>query len=389
MMRKLISPSSVPDKARVGSTDYLRAVRANEVLISGYNRTSTKPKLKFPGYDTDSIKAVIRSLANGCCGYCGQRVKGIETVIVEHFRPKAELLFQVSPFSPYKVKEKLKSGGRVVSCDFGYFEYGDDLKNMIPACSGCNTGEGNSGIYVTKYIDGARMAGLLEQGVAYGKNNFFPLYGINKRDGVLQDPRIVLMSVGDIEAERPLLFNPLLDEPSDIFAYKMMEVSVSTKYAFIQIRPKPNATKFQRLKAEASISLLGLNRRELCHKRAVKENYLEQLLREIVSSCQGMDYTPSKWGRFSKKYADQFCLENSELIGHGMERFRQLGGKIRSKIIASVDCTEKSIFTLSDNFFVIIKELSEFSDAIQANLTLSSEESRTVEQLMDNLDHLG
>ena len=136
-MRKLITPSSVPDKVRVGSTDYSNAVRANELLIAGYDASSTnnKPKLKFPGYGTESIKEIIRLLANGCCGYCGQRVQGIETVVVEHFRPKAKLLFQASPFSPYKVKDPVLNRGRVVTCEYGYFEFGDDLRNMIPACS--------------------------------------------------------------------------------------------------------------------------------------------------------------------------------------------------------------------------------------------------------------
>lgn len=386
-MRKLAFSTNVPLKAQVGSTDFVDAVSANEVLVRNYGASyaASKPKLKFPGYTSEPVKRIVRSSANGCCGYCGQRVEGTQTVVVEHFRPKAELHFQASPFSPYKIKEKVRFYEVIVTCDFGYFKFGDDLKNMIPSCSACNSGQGVSGIYVNKCIDNAKHFGFLEKNISYGKDNFFPLYAVRKRSVAWVDSRTNQISVDNINLERPLLFNPYVDRPDDLFSYKKELLSGCTNNTFIQIRPKRNASKYQRLKAEASINLLGLNRKELCHKRSVKNNVLLLLLREVVASCERMDYTPSKWGRFSKKYADQFCLDNSELVGFAMVQYMSLGNVIRSKIIDNVVCTEKSIFTLNDDFFVMIKELSDFSGAIQANSSLRAVEDRGMEELMDCL----
>ena len=390
-MRKLLKPENVPESSISSSPCYQEALAANRCIVVSYGRNPTeeKPALKFPGYNSPSLKQAIRVVASGCCGYCGKRVTGSHTPVVEHYRPKAALYFQSNPFSPFLVSKKVKKADSSIECLFGYYQFGDDANNMIPSCATCNTGQGNSGIYVTKMVDGEKSSGCLDSEVSFGKNNFFPLHFKKGKGKRLSDPRYSLQSVDDIGAERPLLFNPYVDDPEKLFQYKDTGISNRTNQAFIQIRPNRNGSNYQRLKAQASISLLGLNRKELCHDRADKYIRLESLKNEMSVTILSKDWCPSKWGGFSRRYANEFRTEHSSLIGFGKVidgHLGNLGHQIRSIIVMCVQCNEVNIFTNDDDFFDVINELTTFSAKISENYgyTVPEDSSRQLTDLIFN-----
>jgi hypothetical protein len=371
-MRKLNTLQVIPEKVQRGSSSFLYTVRQNKNLVDSFDPTKKKPELTFPGYNSDNLKEGIRALADGCCGYCGGRLDGKVTVVVEHYRPKKELRFQETPLSPHQSKKvyNIDSSGNITKCSFGYYQFGDDALNMIPSCPACNSGQGkgkNTGTYISKKTKDGLKLGFLDKNITYGKNNFFPLYGIKRINGHLVDIRYSTKSIDDITNERPLLFNPYTDEPDDLFEYKKIRTSSCTKHIYIQIRPKKSASKFKRLKAECSISLLGLNRKELCHTRACHYENLKKLNKEIHLSKQQLQWEPLIWAKFCSEYARYFDRENSELIGFSKGKYSHLAIELREIIIKNVSCCEISIFTTNVSFFEIINEFKDFSFAVEEN----------------------
>jgi hypothetical protein len=368
-MRNLVRPSSTPRNTQRGTASFNETIDANKVIVDGYNTTQKKPKLKFPGYNSTALKAAIKNVASGCCGYCGKRPEGLVTVVVEHYRPKKELKFQQSPLSPYKCS---KSYSTHVDCLFGYYQYGDDAFNMLPSCPACNSGQGigeNSGTYISKKEGNGHRLGYLDKTIKFGKDNFFPLYKVKRVNSGLIDHRYSKRSIDDITSEIPLLFNPYIDVPEELFEYKEVKVSGCTNQAYIQIKPNKTASKFKRLKAEASISLLGLNRKELCHDRATKDDKLNSLYLEIVASIKDNNWDLVTWVKYSRSYANAFDPINSDLLGLGKIKYGMLAEEIRELVRTKVTCTEKSLFTNNDEFQIVVSELNEFSKLVNRNQT--------------------
>jgi len=361
-MRKLTPLANPASSVTKGSEDFSVAVNENKRAVDSYIPTGgDKPSLSFPGYNKESFKKEIRQISNGSCGYCGSRVEGGDTVTVEHYRPKAKLNFQINPLDPYIQKNQVKVSGATISCMFGYYQDGDDSNNMLPSCASCNKGNGNSGVYIAVTNQDGVDRGFLDKKISYGKDSFFPLFGVPRVAGSLVDHRYQLLSVDDTSEEVPLLFNPYADDPDDIFDYKKLIVSSSTNHALIKIRPRKGATGLQKIKAQVSINLLGLNRKELCHKRAIKYNNLKRLTGDFSISIGKGDFSLITWVKYAQAFSSEFSKEHSEVVGFGLSGYSWMLPLIRKVIVNKVNSTNLTVFSNSDEVFDMVSELNRFS----------------------------
>lgn len=267
-MKKINITGEIPSKLNPLTSSYIDENITNINTVKEYYRSLNKekngssikkPKLKFNGYDSN--KEYIRLRSNKCCGFCGSPIEQ-SAIIVEHYRPKNRLdsrkynlVYNSGKF------DKEKNPTEVVS-EFGYFLWGNDHDNLIPSCISCNSGHGKDSTYIkdrTEYIP-------------YGKDNFFPI----KKKKFSIDPRSKTKIIRNIKNEKPLLFNPYLDDPVELFEYKK-----SALLAIIYIRPKQNTSKFNRLKSMVTINLLGLNRTTLCEKRHTINYDLDNMMKQL------------------------------------------------------------------------------------------------------------
>lgn len=317
-----MNPNELSHKENIASN--IGIIRRNRRLERSQNTTNRKD-LAFPAYSKKSNKPLIRAIAKKCCAYCGTRLSG-STTVVEHFRPKNSLTFKYDELKPHK-----SGNNKITSKNYGYFKWGDNYKNLLPSCACCNSGHGEFGIYLTKKDTKNRVtdAGAIDDSVMYGKNNFFPIR-LTKNT----DERENKLYVSSIENEVPLIFNPYLDDPDELFDYRLPYFTSSHfDDSGIKIIPNPNASKLNKLKAIVSINLLGLNRSELCHNRFQKYKTLETLDLEfsklIVLNIQPVE----EWSALADYYRKQFNSDTASFIGFATNFFSDLGEELHEELI--------------------------------------------------------
>ncbi|OBS98385.1 hypothetical protein A9259_07970 [Vibrio cyclitrophicus] len=332
-MRKLRYITSPPDSLKTESIigrryigTNLSSIRKNKNSIRKGN--SALNELTFPGYTSQVNKNKIRDLSNGCCAYCGLRINATSTEIVEHFRPKNALHFKINNLIPH-IKNNLKT----VKKNYGYFKWGNDYKNLLPSCSCCNSGQGRDGVYITLKDENGVIIdkGNLNNNVLFGKDNFFPILS-NHRNRV--DTREDIDYISCIKNEYSLLFNPYEDDPFQIFSYRL-EPFCSSVYGEqgIKIIPNPKGTKRNKLKAQVSINLLGLNRASLCHLRYDKFLTLERI--EIdFENLLSQQTTMNQWLNLMSDFKRQFNPKTAQLLGFAEQQFKDVSFNILDEFIS-------------------------------------------------------
>ena len=341
----------------------------NQSSIIASRSSNFKAKLRFSGYENEVNKRLIRGLADGCCGYCGIRINDTNTETVEHYRPKAELRFKGSYLTIDGIKQtkSSRSGKHIVHsaiCDYGYFFWGDDGQNLLPACECCNTGQGLNGIYLMEQRSLDDLPGKvfdpgnIEYSLPYGKKNFFPIW--LKKKGIFNDDRVGSEHINDISEEYPLLFNPFTDEPNDLFTYKE-PIPASDEGTFImKIRPKQGLSDKENLKAKISINLLGLNRAPLCTKRADIYLSLEAIEQQFEEYTSGNNLVISEWSFLASRLASYFDKSSSELLGFAKLFFGPLIEKVHQELLTRFVPQSSLILNPTSNFETKTKELFVF-----------------------------
>jgi len=331
-MRKLdylnLPPQSLIIDSNLGeryNRDNLRLVWLNRASIK--KNIDISGSLKFPGYSSKPNKNKIRDIANGCCAYCGLRIIGTSTEVVEHYRPKDGLHFKVNDLIPHTTENS-----KPHSKHFAYFKWGSDHKNLLPACDCCNSGYGRDGIYIaTKDDDGIIDKGFLNKNLMFGKHNFFPVFLKNKKKG---DRREKSIYINTIKEEYALLFNPYEDDPFELFSYRDEPfLSSSHNDQGIKIVPNKNLYGLKKIKAIVSINLLGLNRATLCHQRYDKYHNLSKIEDDYYNLTNDNSRNLSDWHRVIGDYVRQFNPKTTQLIGYAMSEFGQLGFLILTEMI--------------------------------------------------------
>lgn len=292
--------------------------RINNEIEINQSSLGSKITLKFPGYEKEENKNIIRKLANDCCSYCGMRV-GTYTITVEHYRPKARLDFLKKDCFEKQFKSPLKNFSQESRIhNYGYFLWGDDSRNLFPSCGACNTGQCSNGVYVGNTI---------QYNIPYGKKNFFPILVKNNSDW-----RKNLLYIKNIMEEKALLFNPYYDDPEELFIYK----EYNSPNCHVKIKVNPYTTKLHKLKAMTTINLLGLNRRYLCDQRYLILKSYKTLLK---SFAEAIKYPKDEifWKNLVYEYADLFNEESGSFLGYvlHLENKVNIGNKIEDYIIGN------------------------------------------------------
>lgn len=347
-MYRIKNLSPIPVGLDPTSNIYLRVLRSNISTING--TTSNTASLDYSGYDKSENKGLIRNLAYGCCGYCGIRANGSNTVEVEHYRPKNELKIRKHEFILHKKSNYTISLTTKMASTFGYYRWGNHYMNLLPACGGCNRGVGNAGVYVDN---------TLKYNTPYGKRNNFPVR-YKKIGGKRKEYRDNTKEIVNISSEIPLLFNPYLDNPRKLFSYK--KPSKTSDGLIVKIRPNKKQNKTNKLKATISINLLGLNRQKLCTKRYVILSEYNNIKRNIARDIKNGNYRVNTWSRYAEEYASRNNPQTSDLTGYFFQISYKLGFLIHKTIRQHFPSESHGILTNTCNFSKVVKELRSFSN---------------------------
>ena len=196
-------------------------------------------KFEFKAYRDETVKKALIKLSGGKCAYCETKEGGSD-MDIEHFRPKGQI-------GAGKTKSKK-----------GYYWLAAKWENLFLSCQHCNQSRRHD------FSEGkARVS---------GKKNLFPLEDETKRAKEYTD---------NIDNEKPLLLDPVKDEPEKHFCYaaKRSEKEGQSKIDVVIMPADFEGSKSK--KADASITIYGLNRANLADRRVEKYNSITSIMDEV------------------------------------------------------------------------------------------------------------
>lgn len=187
---------------------------------------------KFEAYSHPDVKATLNAAFKTTCAYCESAYAATQPVAIEHYRPKGEVWREDGkPRKP------------------GYFWLASTWTNLLPSCTRCNTAEWQD------QEDGTNSKS--------GKGNWFPLRGGEAQRATAPDKEI---------DEEPLLLHPYSDEPSEHLEFVDEGV----------VKPRADAAGIPSDKGDATIKVLGLNRRDLADLRRRRRVVVDAHLKRIA-----------------------------------------------------------------------------------------------------------
>jgi uncharacterized protein (TIGR02646 family) len=297
-------PSSLIRTALAYQNEYnknLSIVKLNK----GKPWTSFAKSLVFKLYSSnDDVKYALSQLFGNKCAYCECSLDN-QDLHTEHFRPK----------------------GKVDACDNpseeGYWWLAADWENLLPACNHCNRSPGTDHLTSTPGDS--------------GKGNRFPLLPGSIR----------AKARGGEKLERCALIDPTRDDPSFYLSFK----EVAGQCVIYPISTNTSTAKW--IRADTTISILGLNRSGLVRRRNrhllhVKDNvdcYIRAAKRYAIAKKQNVSAVvlaeakgevDLMWDKLYFRYLSSPDLEylyatircvESELTKAGLSLKRLLGGK--------------------------------------------------------------
>ena len=213
-------PPSLIKKNRKNKTETDRAVDKFNKHIAD-NKKAVDFHFDFKVYKATDVKDALHRIFFGKCAYCESRYAGTQPMDVEHWRPKGEV--------------HLDDGTKLP----GYYWLAATWTNLLPSCIDCNR-ERN------QYDARAQKETKL------GKANRFPVSNVHLVSTVNVHPH-ELDPENDGGDEDPLLLNPCNENPEEYFQFDSEDGIVRSRLI--------NGQPIQ--KAETSIMVYGLNRREL------------------------------------------------------------------------------------------------------------------------------
>lgn len=387
-MRKIDPIYPLPDSLDLTS-DENKKNRLENIRRIVFNKGPKKAKLSFKGYERN--KEAIGKLNDGCCAYCGSRIDDNETVEVEHYRPKNELKFRKNELCPEgldKPEDQRRGKFDLLKNpeNYGYFVWGDDGYNLLPACGACNSGRGKNGVFIAKKIDGKVYQSNIEKGIPYGKRNFFPIAydKRNKKNGLL-DHRQNKKFVHSIVGEFPLLFNPLKDDPDYLFVYKDEFFANDSLGQFIKVRPNPRASRIDRLKATVSINLLGLNREALCIQRYGRKNSVNKLVRELAFLKINHPGDIVKWARLCRDFSTELNPKVASFPGYSERVALKPLLTLRKLVIGYFPVEAAKSISNSEEYKDILEDISCFSQLVNQEKGVDAISDAEIKAAMESL----
>jgi uncharacterized protein (TIGR02646 family) len=245
----------------------------------------SKKKFDFKIYKKDYIKSAIEQIFNKKCAYCETLYIVASPVDVEHFRPKSAV--------------KVGKAKRI-----GYYWLASEWTNLLPSCPRCN----RSNTYLMPNKKKETM----------GKVDFFPLEDETQR----------AIKPGDEQNEKPLLLNPIDDEPAEHLEFTSDGV----------VRPVQDVNGQDSPRGKTSIVIYALSRPELIEDRAKRAKIILAHIEQIKFLAGKAKQYPTD-GDFKvalrKEYLElKTCLEpDQEYLGMA----RQITANFFKSIAASLE----------------------------------------------------
>jgi uncharacterized protein (TIGR02646 family) len=196
--------------------------------LAHYSANGEK-SFEFKVYGDRTVRAALNAAFGGKCAYCESRIDATQPTAIEHYRPKGGVETSTQKIKP------------------GYYWLASTWENLLPSCTRCNSAE------KLDHYDGVTRKS--------GKGNWFPL----------KDEALRANTPGAEVHEEPLLLHPYHDEPERHLEF--MEEGV--------VRARKNNRAEISEKGEATISILGLNRRGLAEARLDKRLVVDAHLAKI------------------------------------------------------------------------------------------------------------
>lgn len=252
-------------KAQEAMTAWFAAV---ERAVADGNALPDKPKLSFAQYKDDAVKQTLGLLFAGKCAYCESFYSSTQPMDVEHYRPKGA----VSAESPADKDHP------------GYYWLAASWENLLPSCIDCNRQRTQEEVVDDTTTRTKKL----------GKKDRFPVAGTRaRRHGE------------DLDAEKPLLLDPSVDDPQRFLRYDLELGLVLPRYK--------SGKKHDR--AVASIEVYGLNRSGLVQDR-------RHIIRMIDHRLALID----RLGTLRNRVAGQPDIEQvlDEVIGQEISVLREL-----------------------------------------------------------------
>lgn len=200
------------------------------------NSGALPKSMSFSVYRDDPVKIVLIKMFHGKCGYCELLIVAGSDGDVEHYRPKKG------------VSDAKQAGVQHP----GYWWLAMQWENLLLSCQHCNQSRRQLIHEPGKTEEDIARERQQNRLRTTGKLNRFPVEGNHW----------IVAHTGDVAAEKPLLLNPCDIDPEDLFEWEF-ERSISTVKA-----------KGSDARAEATIDILGLNRRHLTEARVTLLNDL-------------------------------------------------------------------------------------------------------------------
>lgn len=308
MIKQNRDPANRPASLDPTGAKYLKEVADNLAIVNANKGKPWKkfsPSLVFKLYAANAdVKKALSDLFGNKCAYCECSLDN-QDLHTEHFRPKGEVDTVDHPTSE------------------GYWWLAADWENMLPACNHCNRSPGTDHATSTPGDS--------------GKGNRFPILPGSVR----------ATTPGGEKLEKCALINPAVDEPSAYLSFK--EVSGES----LAYQLSTDKTTEEWVRADATISILGLNRPGLVRRRnehllnvkdrvdayltaAKRLNLMTKQGRSPAEIAEAKDEMDQAWDKIYARYlsgvkreylhATIRCIE-AEFNAAGLSLKRLLGGR--------------------------------------------------------------
>lgn len=204
------------------------------------------PAKEFKAYSDDTVREALKVMFHGKCAYCESKIAGSSQTDIEHYRPKAAV--KESPSHP------------------GYWWKAMDWDNLVLSCMHCN--QERRQLHFPAGLSEAeiRQALIDNDFTTTGKKNAFPT----------ENDQWIDSDEGDLTTEKPLLIDPTVTDPEPLLVWEDRD-----EFGRVESRDGD-------IRAETTISILGLNRRWLCEQRMIRWADIELVLMDIRIALEQM-----------------------------------------------------------------------------------------------------
>jgi len=281
-VKSLTRPVCPPALADSADPDHERA-RA----IRHFEENGRRDGFKFKLYAAKAVRKALGEMSSGRCAYCEAYYDSTAPQDVEHYRPKGRIDTPGGKRKP------------------GYWWLASDWMNLLPSCIRCNRVEEHD------LYDGSKLTS--------GKGDRFPI----------DDETTRAVGRGLETGERPLLLNPVEDDPTEYLEF-FEEDGDSI------VRPLPaDQTSFEYRRARTSIDVYGLNRVGLVLERSLALRRIKQSLETVKLLVELMETaTPIERDRYERLFLDEVDM----IRGHasGKEGFAAITAPLAKEAFARI-----------------------------------------------------